>query len=1063
MENSRPRWDYLVLTASCRPQAAAFEAELAVRCRLGLLPNVARTLVLADPEEARIGSGGASIGCLAAVLERERTGPAFSPADDAPSADHALGALRVLVLHAGGDSRRLASYGPIGKLFLPVPGASDTGLPCTLFDAAWPFWSTFPVSPGAGQVVIGCGDVLISAPPTSIVPAPSGVTGVGIRVPAELAVHHGVYVLAPDGRLRQYLQKPSRDALRACDAVDARGRAVVDSGILVFDPDAALRLATACGRPRGEHAPRNSLADAIRTWGCDLYREVCCALCHDDFAACAASARAAGSPWPEHVLQELFDALSGPVFRVHVPPEATFLHFGGTRQLLASGRRLADVQQPMAQSSPAGALVVNSRLDSAGELLAHGVAWVEGCDVGAPLRLEGENIVTGCDVCEPLQVPAGVCLDLFPVQTTGGEPLSVVRWYRIDDRFEARHAADAVYGGLPFPEWLKRVDVEAHDVWPDEPPVERRSLWTARLFPCQPAAANITRWSWMADQGAITPRDRDAWLSSPRFSLADLVREFDHPAYAQRRLLLHAWSCARDWRRLFSRVSAFSADDLAHLLPHCEQPMSLVMSYLDQALDDTPDDAADEPFRGARMLHSLGAALRTTDVLARDTQMAEAVRERMQRRGWPADVNPVGAAAPGAASAGSLLHAGTESVRRVILSSRGRANSDPFRDAPHVRAAAQDSSTEGACLPQLRSDELAWGRAPVRLDLGGGWTDTPPYSLEYGGCVVNVAVDLNGQPPVHVFARVISRPVIQVTSIDSGRTLEVAAPGELLDFGPAASEFALVKAALAQCGAVRGSPQSWRDLLDALGGGLQITTLAAVPQGSGLGTSSILGAVVLAVVNRCLGRPAPPQELFHETLRLEQLLATGGGWQDQVGGIIGGVKQISAAAGLTPTFQIDPLPDELLGDARTMLYYTGVTRYAKDVLQTVVARVLNRERGAMRVLHDLGAIAPRIAAALNAGDLEEFGRLVADVWRLNVALAPGASNSDVDRLFELVRPFVFGAKLLGAGGGGFLLLVCRSSAHADRLRQRLAADPPNPRARFVEFQVNRQGVGVGTF
>jgi galactokinase/mevalonate kinase-like predicted kinase len=404
------------------------------------------------------------------------------------------------------------------------------------------------------------------------------------------------------------------------------------------------------------------------------------------------------------------------------------------------------------------------------------------------------------------------------------------------------------------------------------------------------------------------------------------------------------------------------------------------------------------------------------------------------------------------------MRAGMERTRQVILSG-GR----PPDNGGRVTPSGPDSPAAGLQLPPLCADELAWGRAPVRLDLGGGWTDTPPYSLEYGGCVVNAAVDLNGQPPVHVFARVIARPVFQITSIDSGRTVEVATPAELLDFGPAASEFALVKAALTLCGNVCDTPQSWRRLLDALGGGLQMTTLAAVPQGSGLGTSSILGAVVLAVVNRCLGRRASPQELFHETLKLEQALTTGGGWQDQVGGIVGGVKQVSAGDGLTPTFRIDPLPDQLLNDPRALLYYTGITRYAKNVLQTVVARVLNRERRAMCVLRELGGIAPRVAAALNTGDMVQFGRLIADVWRLNVALAPGATNSDVDRVFNLVRPFVHGAKLLGAGGGGFLLMLCHSPEHADRVRQCLTADPPNPRARFVEFQVNHQGVDVGTF
>src|SRR5512135_3635203 len=73
----------------------------------------------------------------------------------------------------------------------------------------------------------------------------------------------------------------------------------------------------------------------------------------------------------------------------------------------------------------------------------------------------------------------------------------------------------------------------------------------------------------------------------------------------------------------------------------------------------------------------------------------------------------------------------------------------------------------------LRSDEIVWGRAPARLDLGGGWTDTPPYSLERGGCVTNAAVDLNGQPPIQAYARVIEKREIRINSIDLGVRIEV--------------------------------------------------------------------------------------------------------------------------------------------------------------------------------------------------------------------------------------------------------------------------------------------------
>lgn len=100
----------------------------------------------------------------------------------------------------------------------------------------------------------------------------------------------------------------------------------------------------------------------------------------------------------------------------------------------------------------------------------------------------------------------------------------------------------------------------------------------------------------------------------------------------------------------------------------------------------------------------------------------------------------------------------------------------------------------------LRSDEIVWGRAPARLDVGGGWSDTPPYSLEHGGSVINAAVNLNGQPPIQVYARVIDEPVIRIGSIDLGTRIEVTELDDLLDYRNATSEYGLAKAALALSG-----------------------------------------------------------------------------------------------------------------------------------------------------------------------------------------------------------------------------------------------------------------------
>jgi galactokinase/mevalonate kinase-like predicted kinase len=181
-----------------------------------------------------------------------------------------------------------------------------------------------------------------------------------------------------------------------------------------------------------------------------------------------------------------------------------------------------------------------------------------------------------------------------------------------------------------------------------------------------------------------------------------------------------------------------------------------------------------------------------------------------------------------------------------------------------------------------------------------------------------------------------------------------------------------------------GRKRTLRKALRAFGGGIELTTLAAIPKGSGLGTSSIMGAVIVAALARVTGRRLSPRELFHSVLRLEQALTTGGGWQDQIGGAVDGVKMIVTEPGMIPDAHIHYLPSDILDPAanggRTLLYYTGITRLAKNILHQVVGRYLDRDRATMATLHRIGAVAGEVMDAFIRKDIERFGRLMDVAW-----------------------------------------------------------------------------------
>jgi galactokinase/mevalonate kinase-like predicted kinase len=315
---------------------------------------------------------------------------------------------------------------------------------------------------------------------------------------------------------------------------------------------------------------------------------------------------------------------------------------------------------------------------------------------------------------------------------------------------------------------------------------------------------------------------------------------------------------------------------------------------------------------------------------------------------------------------------------------------------------------------------------------------------------------------------VIEEPVIRIGSIDLGVRIEVSRFEDLMDYRQATGSFALAKAAIVLSGlspqAGRTGNKSLKKTLEAFGGGIELTTLAAIPKGSGLGTSSIMGAVIVAALGRAMGRQLSPRELFHSVLRLEQALTTGGGWQDQIGGVVEGVKMIVTEPGMVPDAHIHYVPADILdprtNGGQTLLYYTGITRLAKNILHQVVGRYLNRDREAMTTLGHIGSVARDVMDAFIRKDLERFGRLMDVAWQLNKRLDPNSSNEEIEALFARVGPHLHGGKLLGAGGGGFMLMICKSPEDAAAVRQMLERDPPNERARFFDFDVSNEGLVV---
>ena len=365
-------------------------------------------------------------------------------------------------------------------------------------------------------------------------------------------------------------------------------------------------------------------------------------------------------------------------------------------------------------------------------------------------------------------------------------------------------------------------------------------------------------------------------------------------------------------------------------------------------------------------------------------------------------------------------------------------------------------------------DQIVWARSPVRIDIAGGWTDTPPYCLLEGGNVVNLAIDLNGQQPLQAYIKPSADYNITLRSIDLGATEVVCSYEELMQYNKVGSPFSIPKAALALAGFVpqfsAGNFTSLQEQLQQFGAGIELTLLSAVPAGSGLGTSSILAATVLGAVSDFCALAWDKNEIGRRTLALEQLLTTGGGWQDQFGGVLGGVKLLQSQSGLVQEPLVRWLPTDVYTQPEYeqchLLYYTGITRTAKHILSEIVRRMFLNSHDQLLLLRQMKEHTIEMYEAIQRQDFTLMGRLVRRTWQQNQMLDSGTNPDAVRRLTDLVDDLCLGYKLPGAGGGGYIYMVAKDPEAAARIRQMLTANRQAPNARFVDMSLSTTGLQV---
>lgn len=304
-------------------------------------------------------------------------------------------------------------------------------------------------------------------------------------------------------------------------------------------------------------------------------------------------------------------------------------------------------------------------------------------------------------------------------------------------------------------------------------------------------------------------------------------------------------------------------------------------------------------------------------------------------------------------------------------------------------------------------------RAPLRITLGGGGTDLPSYYEENGGFLISAAIDQY----VYITIHDTFEPVFIIKYSRMERVPSVSL-----------IEHPIVREALLMTGFENGP-------------GLEITSMADIPSGTGLGSSGSFTTALLRALHTHRRNLIPPAELAEQACSIEiDRLGEPVGKQDPYIAALGGINCFR----FLPAGKVEAWPLGLSEETRynlednLLLFFTGYSRSASSILKDQKKRTQMTDPAMLENLNAVKELAFESQAALESGDLPEFARLMDVHWRNKRKRSPGMSNGCIDAMYNAaMENGALGGKLIGAGGGGFLMFYAEDKTRLRRaMRER---------------------------
>lgn len=325
---------------------------------------------------------------------------------------------------------------------------------------------------------------------------------------------------------------------------------------------------------------------------------------------------------------------------------------------------------------------------------------------------------------------------------------------------------------------------------------------------------------------------------------------------------------------------------------------------------------------------------------------------------------------------------------------------------------------------------------PLRINLSGTWTDAMPYCIDNGGQVINMAVTVDGEKPVRVI----------VEKLDESGKIEFCSDGSTVVFSfmkedsdEDLSDFILHKSALKTIGITDKT---------IIRHGFRLTTdVKGIDKGSGLGTSSILLGGCFKALGEMFSLNYSDSELLKMVFVAEQIMKTGGGWQDQVGGLVPGLKAGTTVAGVeqeldVKQINVSPFYKKLFSE-RVFLLPTGQRHFGRFIVNDVVNRYLVKNSESIEGHIKIRQLNDVLEKSLLNDDYEGFIHCINKHRELLRLISHKVTNDEIEAIVEKCFEMADAVSYLGAGGGGYLLVVLKENFDIDTFKAFVKEQFPN--------------------